>query len=44
MIGDVEFADVLRAVDRAKEELVKPEQSCDFFRTELSIESELAAR
>jgi superfamily I DNA/RNA helicase len=44
MNWDVEIADVLRAVDRAKEELVKPEQSCDFFRTELSIESDLAER
>jgi superfamily I DNA/RNA helicase len=44
MNWDVEIADVLRAVDRAKEELVKPEQSCDFFRTELSIENELAER
>jgi superfamily I DNA/RNA helicase len=44
MNWDVEIADVLRAVDRAKEELIKPEQSCDFFRTELSIEHELAER
>ncbi len=44
MNWDVEIADVLRAVDRAKEELTKPEQSRDFFCSELSIESELAER
>ncbi len=44
MNWDVEIADVLRAVDRAKEDLVKAEQSLDFFRMELSIEAELAER
>ncbi len=44
MNWDVEIADVLRAVDRAKEEQVKAEQSLDFFRDELSIDVELAQR
>lgn len=44
MNWDVEIADALRAVDRAKEGLIQPEQSTDFFRTELSIEVELAER
>ena len=42
MNWDVEIADVLRAVDRAKEELVQPDQSHDFFRSNLSIDAELA--
>lgn len=44
MNWDVEIADVLRAVDSAKEALVKPDQSHDFFRSHLSIDSELAER
>ncbi len=44
MNWDVEIADVLRAVDRAKEELIRPDQSSEFFSQELSIEAELAAR
>jgi len=44
MNWDVEIADVLGAVDRAKEELVKPEQSVDFFRSHLGIETDLAER
>lgn len=44
MNWDVEIADVLGAVDRAKEELVKPEESVDFFRSHLSLETELAQR
>lgn len=44
MNWDVEIADVLRAVDRAKEELVIPDKSHDFFRSSLSIEPELAER
>ena len=44
MNWDVEIADVLRAVDRAKEELVTPDQSHDFFRSNLSIDAELAER
>jgi ATP-dependent DNA helicase Rep len=44
MNWDVEIADALGAVDRAKEELTKPEQSLDFFRSHLGIESELAER
>ncbi len=44
MNWDVEIADVLSAVDRAKEELVKPNQSLDFFCNELSIDMEAALR
>ncbi|GCE46460.1 ATP-dependent DNA helicase Rep/DNA helicase-2/ATP-dependent DNA helicase PcrA [Thermosporothrix hazakensis] len=44
MNWEVNIADVLGAVDRAKEELIKPEQSLDFFRRYLGIEYELAAR
>ena len=44
MNWDVEIADVLRAVDRAKEELVIPDKSHDFFCSSLSIEPELAER
>ena len=44
MNWEVEIADVLSAVDRAKEGMVKPEQSADFFRSHLCIELELAAR
>lgn len=44
MNWDVEIADVLRAVDRAKEELIRPDHSHDFFRSHLSIDSELAER
>jgi superfamily I DNA/RNA helicase len=44
MNWDVEIADVLRAVDRAKEGLVRPEESAPFFRSHLGIEPELAAR
>jgi superfamily I DNA/RNA helicase len=44
MNWDVEIADVLRAVDRAKEELVQPDQSRDFFCSDLSIDTEIAER
>jgi len=44
MNWEVEITDALGAVDRAKEELVKPEQSLDFFRSHLGIEVELAER
>ncbi|QBD78204.1 ATP-dependent helicase [Ktedonosporobacter rubrisoli] len=44
MNWDVDIADVLRAVDRAKESLITPEQSAAFFSADLAIESELAAR
>ncbi|GCE12995.1 ATP-dependent helicase [Tengunoibacter tsumagoiensis] len=44
MNWDVDITDVLRGVDRAKEELIKPEDSAAFFSAELSIESELAER
>jgi len=44
MNWDVEIGTVLAAVDRAKEELVKPENSTDFFRTELVLDIELAQR
>jgi len=44
MNWDVEIADVLRAIDHAKEELVTPDQSHDFFRSNLSIDAELAER
>lgn len=44
MNWDVEIADVLRGVDRAKEELIQPDISTDFFLNELSISMELAVR
>src|SRR5579859_7389839 len=44
MNWEVEIASVLSAVDRAKEEQTKPEQSADFFRKELSLDVELAER
>lgn len=44
MNWDVEIAGVLSAVDRAKEEMVKPDQSIDFFRSHLGIETEMAER
>jgi superfamily I DNA/RNA helicase len=44
MNWDVEISDVLRAVDRAKEELIIPDKSHDFFSSSLSIEPELAER
>jgi superfamily I DNA/RNA helicase len=44
MNWDVEISDVLSAVDRAKEAMIQPEQSRDFFREHLSIEAELAER
>ena len=44
MNWDVEILDVLRAVDRAKDDLVRPEQSSAFFRSELAIDAELAER
>ncbi len=44
MNWDVEIADVLGAVDRAKEAMMKPEQSTDFFRSHLCVEKELADR
>lgn len=44
MNWDVEIADVLCAVDRAKEGLVRPEQSVAFFCSHLSIEQDLAER
>jgi superfamily I DNA/RNA helicase len=44
MNWDVEIADVLQAVDRAKEELIQPEKSVDFFCTELGLEMEPAER
>src|SRR6266700_4295417 len=44
MNWEVEIDDALGAVDRAKEELIKPEQSLDFFRSHLGIETELAER
>ena len=37
MNWDIEIAGVLSAVDRAKEGMVKPEQSLDFFRSYLGI-------
>ncbi len=42
MNWDMEIQDVLRAIDRAKEGMVKPEQSLDFFRVDLGIQHELA--
>lgn len=44
MNWDVDILDVLQAVDRAKEELIKPEQSQTFFQSNLGIEAELAER
>ncbi|MBO0781886.1 MAG: UvrD-helicase domain-containing protein, partial [Ktedonobacteraceae bacterium] len=44
MNWDVEITGVLAAVDRAKEEQVKAEQSRDFFRSHLLIDPELAER
>ncbi|GAC1505859.1 MAG: UvrD-helicase domain-containing protein [Ktedonobacteraceae bacterium] len=44
MNWDVEIADVLRSVDRAKEDMVKAEESTPFFCRELGIELELAER
>ena len=44
MNWDVEIADVLRAVDRAKEDMIKAAESTDFFCREIGIEPELAER
>ncbi len=44
MNWEIEIAGVLSAVDRAKEEMIKPDQSTDFFRSHLGVETELAAR
>src|SRR5579859_1357014 len=44
MNWDVDIANVLAAVDRAKEGMVQPEQSADFFRSEVSLDVELAER
>jgi DNA helicase-2/ATP-dependent DNA helicase PcrA len=44
MNWEVEIADVLAAVDRAKEGQIKAEESADFFRKQLVIEQDLALR
>jgi superfamily I DNA/RNA helicase len=44
MNWDIDILTVLGAVDRAKEEQIKAEQSADFFRQHLSLESNLAER
>lgn len=44
MNWDVDILNVLGAVDRAKEDMIKAEQSADFFRQHLSIEHNLAER
>ncbi len=44
MNWDVEIANVLASVDRAKEALVAPEESASFFRSHLLIEQSLAER
>src|SRR5579883_465603 len=44
MNWDVDILNVLGAVDRAKEEMVRAEQSADFFRRHLGIEHSLAER
>jgi superfamily I DNA/RNA helicase len=44
MNWDVDILDVLGAVDRAKEDMIKAEQSAPFFCQHLSIEQELAER
>lgn len=44
MNWDVEITSVLAAVDRAKDAMVEPPDSCAFFEKDMSIEVELAAR
>jgi superfamily I DNA/RNA helicase len=44
MNWEVEIADLLGAVDRAKEELIQSEQSLNFFGSHLGIATELAER
>jgi superfamily I DNA/RNA helicase len=44
MNWDIDILTVLGAIDRAKEEQIKAEQSADFFRQHLSIEHNLAER
>ncbi len=44
MNWEVDILDVLGAVDRAKEDLIKAEGSADFFRSHLGLERDLAAR
>ncbi|HEY7416296.1 MAG TPA: ATP-dependent helicase, partial [Ktedonobacteraceae bacterium] len=44
MNWDVEIADVLASVDRAKEALIAPEESTSFFRSHLLIDQSLAER
>jgi len=44
MNWEVEILDVLSAVDRAKEAMIAPEQSSDFFRASLDSDVEQAAR
>ncbi len=44
MNWDVEITGVLAAVDRAKEAMIRAEQSTDFFRSHLGVERELAER
>lgn len=44
MNWDVEITGVLAAVDRAKEAMIKAEQSTSFFRSHLGVEQELAER
>src|SRR5260370_5954280 len=44
MNWDGEIADGVGAIDRAKEEMLKPEESSDFFRSHLSIDAEVAER
>ncbi|HEY0753295.1 MAG TPA: ATP-dependent helicase [Ktedonobacteraceae bacterium] len=44
MNWDVDILAVLGAVDRAKEEQIKAEESADFFHTHLAIEDNLAER
>jgi superfamily I DNA/RNA helicase len=44
MNWDIDILDVLSAVDRAKEAQIGPEQSIAFFRSHLTIDSEMAER
>ncbi len=44
MNWEVEILDVLGAVDRAKEAMIAPEGSADFFRSQLILDVELAQR
>lgn len=44
MNWEVDIQNVLGAIDRAKEEMIKADQAADFFRQHLSLERDLAER